>query len=122
MGRDKDGLMEGEQHNTTNRILWTEQHDGSFYLGALLAGAKMATAVGDMEAAAGYYDFMKRDERSSTSAWNGNIISEVRAGHGEEIPIREGCSRPTPRPMAGHGGGLGRYLPQTGSGPLFVRF
>ena len=52
---DKDGLIEGEQHNTYDiEFYGPNSMIGTFYLGALLAGSKMAEAVGDAEAAKTY--------------------------------------------------------------------
>ena len=53
--RDRDGVLEGRQHHTLDMELfgpssWLE----GFYLGALKAGAEMADALGDTEAAAEY--------------------------------------------------------------------
>lgn len=53
--RDKDGILEGRQHQTLDMELfgpssWLE----GFYLGALKAGAEMAEAMGEPETAAEY--------------------------------------------------------------------
>ena len=45
---DRDGLMEGEQHNTYDiEFYGPNSMMGGFYLGALLAGSRMAAAMGD---------------------------------------------------------------------------
>jgi non-lysosomal glucosylceramidase len=52
---DRDGLMEGEQHNTYDiEFYGPNTMMGTLYLGALLAGERMARAVGDVEAATLY--------------------------------------------------------------------
>jgi non-lysosomal glucosylceramidase len=52
---DRDGLMEGEQHNTYDiEFYGPNTMMGTLYLGALLAGERMARALGDEEAAARY--------------------------------------------------------------------
>ncbi len=52
---DRDGVMEGEQHNTYDiEFYGPNTMMGTLYLGALLAGEKMARAVGNSEAASEY--------------------------------------------------------------------
>jgi uncharacterized protein (DUF608 family) len=52
---DRDGVMEGEQHNTYDiEFYGANTMMGTLYLGALVAGERMARAVGDMAAAAEY--------------------------------------------------------------------
>ena len=52
---DRDGVMEGEQHNTYDiEFYGPNTMMGTLYLGALLAGERMARAVGDAEAATQY--------------------------------------------------------------------
>jgi non-lysosomal glucosylceramidase len=52
---DKDGVMEGVQHNTYDvEFFGPNPMCGIYYLGALLAGERMATAAGDTSAAAEY--------------------------------------------------------------------
>ena len=52
---DRDGVMEGEQHNTYDiEFYGPNTMMGTLYLGALVAGERMARAVGD-EASAGEY-------------------------------------------------------------------
>jgi uncharacterized protein (DUF608 family) len=54
---DRDGVMEGEQHNTYDiEFYGPNTMMGTLYLGALLAGERMARAVGDIDAAAEYRD------------------------------------------------------------------
>ncbi len=52
---DRDGVMEGEQHNTYDiEFYGPNTMMGTLYLGALLAGERMAKAVGDNESATEY--------------------------------------------------------------------
>jgi len=52
---DRDGVMEGEQHNTYDiEFYGPNTMVGTLYLGALLAGERMARAVGDDAAAKEY--------------------------------------------------------------------
>lgn len=52
---DRDGVMEGEQHNTYDiEFYGPNTMMGTLYLGALVAGERMARAVGDAEAASRY--------------------------------------------------------------------
>jgi non-lysosomal glucosylceramidase len=52
---DQDGVMEGEQHNTYDiEFYGANTMMGTLYLGALLAGQRMAKAIGDNEAAEQY--------------------------------------------------------------------
>ena len=53
---DRDGVMEGEQHNTYDiEFYGPNTMMGTLYLGALLAGERMARAVGDEASAAEYH-------------------------------------------------------------------
>ena len=53
---DQDGVMEGEQHNTYDiEFYGPNTMMGTLYLGALLAGERMARAVGDTAAADRYH-------------------------------------------------------------------
>ena len=52
---DRDGVMEGEQHNTYDiEFYGPNTMMGTLYLGALAAGERMARAVGDLAAATEY--------------------------------------------------------------------
>jgi uncharacterized protein (DUF608 family) len=70
---DKDGLIEGEQHNTYDiEFYGPNSMIGGFYLGALLAGSRMAEAVGDTAAAKLYKDiFEKGKVKFNDLLWNG---------------------------------------------------
>jgi uncharacterized protein (DUF608 family) len=63
--RDRDGVMEGMQHNTYDiEFYGPNTMMGSLYLGALRAGEEMARELGDEEAAAEYQKLYE-----SGSAW-----------------------------------------------------
>jgi uncharacterized protein (DUF608 family) len=54
--RDKDGVMEGVQHNTYDiEFYGPNTMLGSYYLGALRAAEEMATYLGDLDKAAEYH-------------------------------------------------------------------
>jgi len=62
---DRDGVMEGVQHNTYDQEWWgPNTMTGSLYLGALRAGEELALAVGDTKAAAVYRKLFEKG-----SAW-----------------------------------------------------
>jgi len=75
---DRDGVMEGMQHNTYD----IEYHGantmmGSLYLAALEAGARMASYVGDKETAAEYRDLAERGAAWSDShLFNGEYYEQ----------------------------------------------
>jgi len=70
---DRDGIMEGVQHNTYDiEFYGPNSMTSSIYLGALLAGSKMAEAMGDKEAAKAYQRiFEKGKKRFDQLLWNG---------------------------------------------------
>jgi uncharacterized protein (DUF608 family) len=71
---DKDGLMEGEQHNTYDiELFGPNPMMSSLYLGALRAGELMATAVGDTSAAASYRAVREKGAKNFESMWNGEF-------------------------------------------------
>jgi len=62
---DRDGVMEGVQHNTYDMEWWgPNTMTGSLYLGALRAGEELATIVGDRQSAATYRELFEKG-----SAW-----------------------------------------------------
>jgi non-lysosomal glucosylceramidase len=62
---NRDGAMEGVQHNTYDQEWWgPNTMTGSLYLGALRAGEELARAVGDTEAATAYRKVFEKG-----SAW-----------------------------------------------------
>jgi len=59
--KDKDGVMEDEQHNTYDiEFFGWNTMTSSFYLGALRAGEEMARYLGDEESAKRYRDFYEK--------------------------------------------------------------
>ncbi len=70
---DRDGLMEGEQHNTYDiEFYGPNSMMGAFYLGALKAGAAMATVVGDLVSAKAYLAMYEKGQAAyDRDLWNG---------------------------------------------------
>ena len=118
---DRDGLMEGEQHNTYDiEFYGPNSMMGAFYLGALKAGAAMAAAVGDAVAAKAYLAMYREGPGGlrRRPLERRVLRPEIRPGHGEEIPVRRGLPlRHAPRPVAGHGLGP-RPLPSRRPHPV----
>ena len=90
---DRDGVMEGIQHNTFD----VEYHGpspqtGFLYLAALRAGEEMARALGDEASAAAYRDLFERGSRWwDEHLFNGEYyVQEVRSQVGK--PVAEGLS------------------------------
>ena len=93
---DRDGVMEGVQHNTYDiEFYGPNTMIGSFYLGALRAAEEMARHLGDNEAAAEYRRLFEsgRDKIDRTLFNNEYYVQEVRldagkqASHGAEVSI-----------------------------------
>jgi non-lysosomal glucosylceramidase len=93
---DRDGVMEGVQHNTYDiEFYGPNTMMGSFYLGALRAGEEMARHLGDTAAAEEYRRVFERGRRwMDEQLYNGEFYrQEVRseatrqASHGAEISI-----------------------------------
>jgi len=71
---DKDGIMEGEQHNTYDiEFFGANPMTTTMYLGALRAGERMATAVGDLATAAQYKHICDLGVKNFESMWNGSF-------------------------------------------------
>ena len=69
---DKDGLMEGQQHNTYDiEFYGPNPMMSTLYHGALRAGELMATAVGDSAAADSYRAVREKGVRNLEQLWNG---------------------------------------------------
>ena len=114
--RDRDGVMEGLQHNTYDIEFWGPNTlCGSFYLAALRAGEKIARHLGD-PASADRYRALFEQGRAWTDAnlWNGEYYEQrVRPDAGADDPYR--------RPAADMGAGTdvaGQPKYQYGSGCL----
>jgi uncharacterized protein (DUF608 family) len=113
---DKDGLMEGEQHNTYDiEFYGPNSMMGGFYLGALLAGSKMAEAVGDMEAAKRYRDVLSKGQaKYNELLWNGEYyIQKYDRVMEKKYQYGDGClSDQVLGQWLAMVAGLGRFLPE----------
>ena len=71
---NRDGLMEGQQHNTYDiEFYGPNPMMSTLYLGALRAGELMASAVGDPSAAAAYRLVREKGIRNLEQLWNGEF-------------------------------------------------
>lgn len=71
---DKDGLFEGQQHNTYDiEFYGPNPMMGTLYQGALRAGELMATAMGDTEAAECYRLVREKGVKNLEELWNGEF-------------------------------------------------
>jgi uncharacterized protein (DUF608 family) len=71
---DRDGLMEGEQHNTYDiEFYGPNPMMSTLYLGALRAGELMANAVGDEQASASYREVLEKGAKNLEQLWNGEF-------------------------------------------------
>jgi uncharacterized protein (DUF608 family) len=69
---DRDGVMEGEQHNTYDiEFYGPNPMTGTLYLGALKAAARMAEAAGDREAGLLYARLFETGRAKLEDLWNG---------------------------------------------------
>jgi len=75
---DKDGVMEGMQHNTYDiEFYGPNVMMGALYLGALRAGEEMARALGDTDRAEEYRRlFEKGSKWTDTNLWNGEYYEQ----------------------------------------------
>jgi uncharacterized protein (DUF608 family) len=112
---DRDGLMEGEQHNTYDiEFYGPNSMMGAFYLGALKAGAAMAFVAGDVVAAKNYLAMYEKGRAAyDASLWNGEYYVQKYAQVMEKkYQYGEGClSDMLLGQWLGMVSGLGRYLP-----------
>jgi non-lysosomal glucosylceramidase len=70
---DRDGVMDGEQHNTYDiEFFGPNTMVGTLYLGALKAGEAMALSVGEKDAAESYRRARESGERKLEALWNGD--------------------------------------------------
>jgi len=86
---DKDGVMEGEQHNTYDiEFYGPNTMAGSLYLAALKAASEMAQAVGDKKKADEYFQiFQKGSKQYDSLLWNGEYyIQNVDVMDGLVVP------------------------------------
>ena len=71
---NKDGLFEGEQHNTYDiEFYGPNPMMSTLYQGALRAGELMATAMGDTEAAGNYRQVREQGIKNLEQLWNGDF-------------------------------------------------
>ncbi len=113
---DRDGLMEGEQHNTYDiEFYGPNSMMGGFYLGALLAGSKMAAAMGDQEASARYLEvFEKGKQKYDDLLWNGEYyVQKYDQVMEKKYQYGDGClSDQALGQWMSMVAGLGRFLPE----------
>ncbi len=86
---NKDGVMEGEQHNTYDiEFYGPNTMTGSIYLAALKAASEMALAVGDKKASNEYKKlFEKGSKKYDQLLWNGKYyIQDVHVESGLQVP------------------------------------
>jgi uncharacterized protein (DUF608 family) len=92
---DRDGVMEGEQHNTYDiEFYGPNSMMGTLYLGALKAAAKMAEAVGDREAGRTYDGLFERGRAKLEELWNGEFYVQ-------RVPSAEAIRPSVPDPGEG---------------------
>jgi uncharacterized protein (DUF608 family) len=128
---NRDGVMEGVQHNTYDvEFYGPNPMCGIYYLGALRAGEEMARAVGDAESAATYMRLFEQGSRwIDANLFNGEyFIQKVRGFKKDDIAgnLRSDMgSENTENPEYQVGGGcladqlIGQYLAEIGGmGPL----
>ncbi len=113
---DKDGLIEGEQHNTYDiEFYGPNSMIGTFYLGALLAASKIADAVGDPASARLCREVLDKGKANfDRLLWNGSYyIQKYDQVMEKKYQYGEGCLSDQ---MLGQwmamAAGLGRFLPE----------
>ncbi len=93
---NRDGVMEGEQHNTYDiEFYGPNSMTGSLYLGALAAAARMARHLGDDAAAASYEGVLTQGrEKLDAELWNGEYYVQRiddRQPRAAKYQYGEGC-------------------------------
>ncbi len=123
---NRDGVMEGVQHNTYDvEFYGPNPMCGIYYLGALRAGEEMARAAGDAESALTYMKLFEQGSRwIDANLFNGEYyVQKVRGFQKDEIAgnLRsEMGSENTEKPEYQVGGGcladqlIGQYLAEVG--------
>jgi len=113
---DRDGLLEGEQHNTYDiEFFGPNSMLSGFYLGALLAGQKMAAVVGDADAVRNYREvFEKGRSAYDRLLWNGEyFVQKYDKVMENKYQYGEGClSDQLLGQWLAMVAGLGRFLPE----------
>ena len=75
---NKDGLMEGQQHNTYDiEFYGPNSMMSTLYIGALRAGEIMASAVDDHAAAVSYREVRDRGVQNLGQLWNGEFYIQL---------------------------------------------
>ncbi len=93
---DRDGVMEGLQHNTYDMEFWgPNTMMGSLYLGALRAGEEISRHLGDKATANQYRELVKRGSAfSDDKLFNGDYYEQIvnpRANAGLPEHLRDLC-------------------------------
>jgi len=91
---DKDGVMEGEQHNTYDiEFYGPNTMTGLFYLGALKVSSEMAEYLGEREKAKEYLELFERGrERIAKELFNGEyFIQKYDKSKDYKYQYGEGC-------------------------------
>lgn len=114
--KDKDGIMEGIQHNTYD----IEFHGpnpmmGAIYLAALLAGEEMAKAMGEADSAADYRRVYEMGRKTlDAELWKGEFyVQKYDKAKETKYQLGEGClSDQLLGQWMAHVNGLGYVLPE----------
>ncbi|HYA48107.1 MAG TPA: GH116 family glycosyl-hydrolase, partial [Burkholderiales bacterium] len=113
---NRDGLMEGEQHNTYDiEFYGPNSMMGAFYLGALKAATEMAAALADWPAAKAFREMYDKGRLNYDKVlWNGEYyVQKSDPIMEKKYQYGEGClSDQLLGQWLGMVSGLGRYLPQ----------
>lgn len=113
--KDRDGVMEGEQHNTYDiEYFGPNPMMGAIYLAALEAGARMAEALGEPDAAKQYREIAESGcKKLDELCWNGEYYVQVFDKAKEvKYQLGEGClSDQLLGQWMAHVNGLGHVLP-----------
>ena len=92
--KDRDGVMEGEQHNTYDiEFYGPNTMTGLFYLGALKASSEMAEYLGEKEKSGEYLElFQKGSKRIVEELFNGEyFIQKYDRSKGYKYQYGDGC-------------------------------
>ncbi len=85
---DKDGVMEGEQHNTYDiQLFGPNPMMTTLYLGALKAAELMAAGVGDLPAAESYRGIREKGVTNFERMWNGEFYIQKTTPVGKILPM-----------------------------------
>jgi non-lysosomal glucosylceramidase len=87
---DKDGLFEGQQHNTYDiEFYGPNPMMSTLYQGALRAGELMANAVGDAETAESYRQVREQGVKNLQQLWNGEFYIQKVPPAGKIRPMEK---------------------------------